>query len=125
MLSHLPRAVPALSTLLDDLGNPSPVAIGRALDVSARTVQRWQALDEAPRAAALALFYVTRWGHSAVHCQAHNDAVMAQQLAALSERQNVALRVELARVLRLAQFDCANDVSQLAEIYLRAARALP
>jgi hypothetical protein len=123
MLTQLPRVVPALAVLLDDLGNPSPAAVARALDVSTRTVQRWMATDEAPRAALLALFYVTRWGQSAVHCQAHNDAVMAHQVADLAQRQNVALRVELARVLRLARFDCANDVSELAAEYLRDALA--
>jgi hypothetical protein len=35
-----PRALPALSQLLPDLGNPSPREIARYLDVTERTVYR-------------------------------------------------------------------------------------
>jgi hypothetical protein len=48
---------------------------------------------------------------------------MAHQVADLAQRQNVALRVELARIVRLARFDCANDVSEIAAQYLSDARA--
>ncbi len=115
MLSLLPRAVPALSVLLADIGQPTTHQLAQALGVTSRTVQRWQAADEAPRVALLALFWLTRWGQSQVDCQAVNDARLQFSRALILERQNVALRVELARLLRLGRFDSANDPSQLAE----------
>jgi hypothetical protein len=120
MLSLLPHAVPPLAVLLADMGNPSASAVALALGVTARTVQRWQSADEAPRVALLALFWLTRWGQSAVNCQAVNDARMLAQRADVLHGQNVALRVELARLLRLGRFDCANDVTTLAGPHLAA-----
>lgn len=74
MLVHIPRQLPPLSALLDDLGQPRPHALARALGVSARTVQRWIARDDAPRPALLALFWLSRWGRSVVECAAVNEA---------------------------------------------------
>jgi len=75
MLNRIPRGVPPLPVILDALGNPSTDKVARALDVSPSTVRRWIAAGEAPRAAMLALFWLTPWGHSQVDADAFNDAV--------------------------------------------------
>jgi len=77
MLAAFPRHLPAFGTILDDISNPSAAAIGRALGVSARTVQRWIVAESAPRVACLALFPLTRWGRSESDCAAHNAAKLA------------------------------------------------
>jgi hypothetical protein len=87
MLHRLPRQLPPVPRLLDDLGHPPPAAIARALGVSARTVRRWG--DEWPRPAHLAIFFASRWGWSAVE----SDALTAWQLA---QAQVQALAEELS-----------------------------
>jgi hypothetical protein len=94
--------------ILDDLGNPAPAKVGRALGVTERTVQRWLADEQAPRAATLALFWLTRWGSDAVTVDARNMASMyASQVAGLRAEID-RLRHELARVVHLADFGTAN-----------------
>lgn len=111
MLNRLPRQLPALSVLLDDLGHPPAEALGRALGVTPRTVRRWIADDQAPRPAALALFWVTRWGLAAAHAEAHNAATMHAAHARCLQTEVDRLRAELARVLALADTGAANVAS--------------
>ncbi len=124
MLCLMPRQVPDLATMLDDIGNPPPRALARALHVDERTARRWVSTNNPPWPVLLSVFWLTRWGRSEVHTRAHNDAVMlAQQLAgAVDEARR--LRVEVARLVRLGRFDCANDPT-LEPAPLRAVRALP
>lgn len=68
MLHHIPRHLPPLSTMLDDIGRPSDLDLSRRLGVHPRTVRRWRRADAAPRPVLLALFWVTRWGVDAVDC---------------------------------------------------------
>lgn len=120
MLCRLPSYVPPLSTLLADIGSPSPAQLAKALHVSRRTVARWIAADDAPHAVLLSVFWLTRWGVSMVHCQAHNDALLqaaiadnaAHQLKELEARRaaEVAeLSAKLERMGRLGDFGAAND----------------
>lgn len=114
MLNRLPRGNPALSLILDDLANPPAAAIGRALEVHPRTVQRWLELDAAPRPALLALWWLTRWGQSTVDAEAVRACDLAESRAVLLDREVAALRHELARVLALADTGAANDCTLLA-----------
>lgn len=108
MLAQLPTQLPPLPAILADLGHPSSQAIGRALGVTERTARRWIATGQAPRAAILALFWVTRWGSSQIDAHAHNGAQLARlQVQALAD-ENAALRAELARVLALGDTGAAN-----------------
>ena len=105
-IDQLPSNVPVWDAILDDLGRPHADRIARALQVGRSTVYRWNADRHAPRTAQLALFWLTRWGRSAVHTQATNDAILAAQLVrALSEERDQ---------LR-AQLNCepANDWPQI------------
>ena len=113
MLNRLPKTIPALSLLLDDIGSPSSDQVGHALQVSARQVNAWRKADEAPRSVMLSLFWLTRWGMSAVDCQAYNDAQLAHSLARAHATEASNLRVELARIISIADFGCANQVDQV------------
>ncbi len=108
MLAMLPRHLPALSALLADLGEPSASEVGSALDVDARTVRRWIAVDHAPRPAMLALFWLTRRGRSEVECAAVNDARMAAQLAGAHERAALAHAASVEHLLSVGDFGAAN-----------------
>lgn len=120
MLNRLPRTLPPLSALLDDIGNPAAGAVARALGVTERTLRRWQADDQAPRCAALALFWLTRWGMSATNAEAHNAAVLHAAHARALTDEVARLRAELARVLALADSGAANmpslAVAPLAQV---------
>jgi hypothetical protein len=109
MLNRLPRQVPPLSVMLDDIGRPSPRELARAFDVTERTVRRWIAHDEAPMTVLLALFWLTRWGISAADAEAHNAAVMSAATARALRTQVDDLLARLERMGRIADFGCAND----------------
>lgn len=102
-----PRQLPPFSTLLDDMG-ASDAALCKHLDINERTLRRWRADDHAPRPVALALFYETRWGRSAVNTRAENDARMFAGLARCYERQNATLSTRVARLETIGEFGAAN-----------------
>lgn len=109
--------------MLNDLGNPSPQRLAQALGVSTRTVQRWLAADQAPRAVLLAVFWSTRWGRSTIDADAHNSAAQALGLADCLRRENEALRRELARVVSLGDFGSANAPTLRFDALPRHSRA--
>lgn len=108
MLNRLPRHFPPLSVMLDDMGRPAPAHVARALGVSVRSVRRWMAADAAPRPVMLALFWVTRWGLSAVDAQATNDARLHAGMSASLRREVDELRAQLLHVLSLCEAGAAN-----------------
>jgi hypothetical protein len=116
MLNRLPRQLPALSLILDDLGAPTPAALATALGASERSVRRWIATDSAPRPAMLALFWLTRWGMSIVDCEAGRLADLHVALARSSAAELQEVRGVLAHVLRLADLGAANDPAPGAPI---------
>ncbi|KRH99218.1 hypothetical protein [Curvibacter sp. PAE-UM] len=109
MLRRLPKATPALSVMLADIGSPSPEALGGAFGVTATTARRWMQEDQAPLPVQLALFWLTRWGSSEIDAKAHNDAVAAGTEAIRLRSEVEALRAQLATVGRIADFGSAND----------------
>lgn len=127
MLLKLPRQLPAFSTLLDDLGQPSPADLAAWLDVHPRTVLRWIKENHAPRASLLALFWLTRWGASELECAAINDAARLASMVDAMGAQVVALQRELARVVAAGDFGTANapTVRPLAPLAPDAPAARP
>lgn len=103
-----PRATPALSQLLPDLGNPSPREIARFLDVTERTVFRWHAADKAPRAAMLALFWESSYGLSALNAELHNAALVHKSHADSLARHVVNLERRIARLEKIGDFGSSN-----------------
>ena len=112
LFKRLPATLPALSIILADICSPSPAALAQALDVHPRTVARWLAADEAPRAVGLALWPLTRWGMSASDALHFNRAELADVRRLVAEQDLELLRRELARVLAAGDFGCANDATQ-------------
>lgn len=111
-MQHLfPRHTATLPVLLDDLGAPSARALGKAFGVSARTVQRWQAADSAPRPVLLALHAASRWGRSDAETRAYNAAALATAQVRCLTAENEALRAEIARLATLACYGSANAPS--------------
>jgi hypothetical protein len=115
----IPKYLPPFPVIVDDLCT-SPAAIGRALGVSERTVRRWIAEGDAPRAASLALFWVTRWGSSALDAELHNAAVMHAGMARCLADELASLRREIARLMALGGHGSANDPSWLDLAGVRA-----
>lgn len=122
MIRRLPKHVPSLELMLNDLSNPSPEALAKAMGVARTTVYRWLRKGEAPRPVMLALFWITRWGVSDVHCAAHNDAVHQAQLAAMYRSRVEELEAKLEHMERIGDFGAANDPMAIAR---RRAPALP
>lgn len=109
MLNRLPVLVVPLSMLIEDIGNPSPKRIAKALGVTERTVKKWIREDIAPRPVMLSLYWLTGWGQSAVHCEAHNAAVMHAGMVGCLRREIALLNARLDRLGRIADFGAAND----------------
>ena len=122
MLNRLPRQLPPLSWLLDDIGNPKPREVARALGVSERSVKGWITRDEAPTPVLLALFWLTRWGRQSVDADAHNAACMHATMAALLRDELAELNARVQRLGRIADFGSANDP---AEAVHQQPRAVP
>lgn len=113
-ITAAPRTLPIWQSILDDLSNPPAARVARVLGVGTRTVYRWNRTGKAPRSACLALFWLTRWGRSEVHCAAVNDCAAAVGLARALDLEVRQLRTQLAHVLALSDSGAANDpVAQL------------
>jgi hypothetical protein len=107
-LHRLPRQLPPPAVLTADLGDPSPLELGPALGVSARTVWRWQLAGEWPRAAHLAVFFASRWGWSAVQADALHAVQLAEALSRARSEECSALRAAVARMEALQLHGSAN-----------------
>ena len=101
--------LPSWQQLLDELGQPSARRIARVLGVGPRTVYRWNATGRAPRVACLAVFWLTRWGRSAIDAQAVNDARTAVGYADSLRRELLHAERTIAHLKAIGRFDTANE----------------
>lgn len=108
-IEQAPVALPIWQTILDDLSNPHPARVAKVLGLGVRTVYRYNRTGEAPRAVCLALFWLTRWGHSQVHCQAVNDATAAVGYVNALRCELREARSQLAHVLAISDTGAANE----------------
>ena len=110
MLCQLPTParLPALPTILDDLGRPSAAELAHALGVSTPMARRWIRTEQAPRVAMLALFWVTCWGRSQLDVQLFNEARMHAQIAEALRRDLAQSQATMQRLLAAADFGSAN-----------------
>ncbi len=92
MLHLIPKHLPAFAALAEDV-HASRAVLARALDVHPRTLARWIEDDAAPHVARLAVFWLTRWGQSALDADLYN----ANALHAALARE---LRIELMKAQR-------------------------
>lgn len=103
-----PKSTPPLSLMLEDIGQTDARVVARHLGVSERTVRYWQAKDDAPRPAMLALFWQTRWGQDHINCQAINDARFLATSVAILEAEVQRLRTRVAYLEGVGEFGSAN-----------------
>lgn len=100
-LDHLPARLPIWELILEDLGRPPAARVAQALDLGVSTVYRYNQAGQAPKSVCLALFWLTRWGRSAVHAQAVNDALVACSYVDALRREVAAQRLLLDEARRL------------------------
>ncbi|MDM0117761.1 hypothetical protein QTI66_37315 [Variovorax sp. J22R133] len=89
--------------------------IARHLGVSLRTLQRYIAAGHAPRPVQLALWFESRWGMSALHEQAFNEARHARAWVASLERECERLR-EVVRAYENAEAQPAANKAVFTSI---------
>lgn len=104
----MPRQVPPLSMMLDDLGNPPAQILARSLGVSERTARRWIRADSAPLPVLLSVFWLTSWGRSQIHIEAENAARLHAGLHECLRHENSALHARIDRLQKIGDFGCAN-----------------
>lgn len=108
-IEQAPRQVPDWRLLMDDLCQPPPARVARALGLGLRTVQRYNRTGAAPRVVCLAVFWLTSWGRNAVHTQAHNDAALLAGYVGSLRRELDDLRGQLEHLRRIGDFGSANE----------------
>jgi hypothetical protein len=109
MLCRLPTAMPEFALILEDIGNPTAEHLAYVFQVHAQTARRWIRENQAPQSIMLSLFWITRWGMSVAHADAHNDAVRLAGLARASQEHVETLQRTVEQIERLADFGSAND----------------
>ncbi|HEY0955905.1 MAG TPA: hypothetical protein VGE36_14170 [Roseateles sp.] len=112
--------------MVEDFGHPSCSVIAAALGVHVRTVERWRRDDSAPRAALLALYWITHRGQAELnHDLAYRASIYTAHIQAAKD-ENERLKRELARVLALGDSGAANlpiyRAETAAELMARPAR---
>lgn len=112
-IEHAPSSLPYWPQLLDQLCNPPPDQVAKVLGLSERTIRRYNATGYAPRVVCLAVFWLTSWGRSTVHAQAHNDAILAVGYVRGLCDQIEALRADLAHLEKIGHFGAANEPHRL------------
>jgi len=115
-LSLLPKTTPALTRMIQDLGNPSVETLGMALDVTPSTVRRWIKEDAAPKTALLALYWITSWGMSQLDADARNQAVESVGLVRALQTRVSELEHLLEKTKQIGSFGSANDPSSLVPV---------
>lgn len=109
MISHrAPRRLPSIRAIVKDL-NAKPADVAKALDVGVSTVYRWLQQNNAPRPAMLALFWLSRWGQSAIDCDMHNRSAVFEGLAKALERELWQQRMNFAKLAQIGHYGSAND----------------
>jgi predicted DNA-binding transcriptional regulator AlpA len=121
-IDQAPAFVPIWHTMMDDLCNPPPERVARVLGISKRSVYRYNETGFAPKPVCLAVFWLTRWGRSAVNAQAINDAVTAIQYVEGLRSQVAQLEATVKQLVQIGDFGSANDPGSMVQ---RRPRALP
>lgn len=111
LTSRTPHRLPTFRAIVEDL-EARPAEVAQALGVGISTVYRWWQKNNAPRPAMLALFWLSRWGQSAIDCDMHNRAEVFEGLAHALERELWRQREDFATLARIGHYGSANDPLQ-------------
>ncbi|THT98121.1 hypothetical protein E9531_15085 [Lampropedia puyangensis] len=102
-----PTQTPPLTWMLADIPHDDK-QIARYLGVTLRSIQRYRKTNKAPTAIYRALFWETRYGRSAIHTHAQNEADRWRQYAKALERQIDVLRDQIKLLESMRQDVAAN-----------------
>jgi len=111
MLYLTPKTLPGFDELWRGIGQPHPSSLAAALGVDVRTVYRWMATDQAPRPAALALFWLTPWGLSLIDCDQQNRLVNASGQASALHRDLAHMSDQLTRAQQMARHHARHHLA--------------
>lgn len=106
LMFRTPRQLPPLSIMLNDMP-ATPAQVAKHLGISGRTLQRYSAAEQAPRAVMLAMFWETRWGISVADTTAQNEAARYYSWAMALQRENQKLRFQIEQLQKM-DFGSAN-----------------
>lgn len=95
--------------MVDSVGSPPAAELGKWLGVSERTIWNYHRAGQAPRAVMLALFWLTPWGDSALNTDRENEVKVLQSLTVAQGHELSTLRLRIARLEAIGQFDTANQ----------------
>ena len=109
MIRRTPKTLPSIEEMLLALGRPSAEIIGDVLDVSPRTVKRWIRAGIAPRAAALAIYWMTNHGRSEISKDMHNELMMLHGLVRAQRDEISRLSEQLEHLVAIGEFGAANE----------------
>ncbi|MGN6526701.1 MAG: helix-turn-helix domain-containing protein [Burkholderiaceae bacterium] len=99
MPHQTPRQLPETGLLLDGIAG-SERDVARALGVSHRTVRRWRANDSAPRAARVAMFWMSTWGRQHAWASLVCEADLYRSYSSSLLRELADARASIARLRR-------------------------
>ena len=116
MHPRIPRSLPTWAQMLESLNHPTPARVAKWLGVSERTVWNYNARGQAPRAAMLALFWLTPWGDSALDCDRENLVRVLQSLTNAQGHQLSGLRTRIAYLEAIGGFGSANEPVAVPEM---------
>lgn len=94
--------------LVDDMP-ASRAHVADYLGCNRRVLSRWCDSGNAPRMAALALFWPSRWGCSVLEVDAYNLESIRLRQVAFAQAENANLRRRIERLEALGNFGSAND----------------
>lgn len=103
-----PKNLPTWDQVTQDLNSPSVPELMRLLDLSERTVRLYSAQHVAPRPVLLSLFWESSYGKSTIDAELFNAAQVHRSHSQALEKENLLLRVRVARLEQLGDFGCAN-----------------
>ena len=111
MFLRLPKRLPSIEEMLLQLGRPSPEVVAKALHVSPTTVRRWIKSGRTPRAAELAIYWLTHAGRADIEVDLHNEMLVQYGLARALGSEVERLNSLVEHLMVIGQFGAANEPS--------------
>lgn len=111
MFLRLPKRLPSIEEMLLQLGRPSPEIVAKALHVSPTTVRRWIKSGRTPRAAELAIYWLTHAGRADIEMDLHNEMLVQYGLARALGSEVERLNSLVEHLMDIGQFGAANEPS--------------
>jgi len=99
--------MPSVLQLLESISYPD-ASVAEYLGVTTTTLRRYAATERAPKAAKLALFWLSPWGKSHLDADTANAISMHVQLNRILRNENAALKNYIRQLEQVGSFGAAN-----------------